>query len=140
MSRVTEPADPVRAAVLAQADAIADPCSVASGLDLGLAEMGLIRDVRITEGDRGLEVGITLRLTAPGCFYYLYFERELTNRIGALPGIAGVTVVRDAAYDWTEDDIAPRARTRLRERRRRRRDELTRQTTTPMPARTQETP
>ncbi|HMJ37845.1 MAG TPA: hypothetical protein VK501_28310 [Baekduia sp.] len=126
MSAVAEVADTVRAAVLEQADAIADPCSVASGLDLGLAEMGLIRDVQVTAGDRGIEVGITLRLTAPGCFYYLYFERELCNRIGALPGIAGVTVVRDASYDWSEDDIAPPARTRLRERRRRRRDELTR--------------
>jgi metal-sulfur cluster biosynthetic enzyme len=125
MSAVADMTETVRAAVLEQADAIADPCSVASGLALGLAEMGLIRDVQVSEGDGGAEVAITLRLTAPGCFYYLYFERELRNRVGALPGIAAVRVARDASYDWSEDDIAPPARARLRERRRRGRAELT---------------
>lgn len=105
--------------VRAAANAIVDPCSAAAGHDLGLSEMGLIRDVETTAHERGVAVTVTLRLTAPGCFYYLFFERELRTRVGALPGVADVTVRRDPAYDWTEDDIAPAVRRRLRERRKR---------------------
>lgn len=109
-------------AVLRAADEIRDPCSVAAAQPLGIAEMGLVRDVRLTPAAAGgHDVTIVLRLTAPGCLYWVYFERELRARLTTLSGVASVTITRDPEYDWTEADIAPAARRRLREERRRRR-------------------
>ena len=43
--------------------------------------MGLIRRVEVLPTGAGdHQVVVHLRLTAPGCLYWLYFERELQTR------------------------------------------------------------
>jgi metal-sulfur cluster biosynthetic enzyme len=107
--------------VLSVADEIRDPCSVAAAEPLGLVEMGLLREVELVPtATGGAEVRLTLRLTAPGCLYWLYFERELQTRLTALDGVERVRIERDRSYDWDESEIAPAARERLRQGRRRR--------------------
>jgi metal-sulfur cluster biosynthetic enzyme len=107
------------------ADGITDPCSVALGTQMGLDELGLIRDVSLIPAEGGgSDVTIRVGLTSPSCLYWLHFERELRARVGELDGVASVTVDRDQSYDWDEDRIAPEARRRLAERRRRRRELL----------------
>jgi metal-sulfur cluster biosynthetic enzyme len=114
-------AQQVERAVLAVADEIRDPCSVAAAEPLGLVEMGLIRRVEVVPTAAGdHRVTVHLRLTAPGCLYWLYFERELQNRVGAIEGVATLRVDRDRSYDWDESEIAPAARERLRRGRRER--------------------
>jgi metal-sulfur cluster biosynthetic enzyme len=125
MSEANDNAEPLREAVLAAADEISDPCSVAAAQPLGIAEMGLVRELILTPTSGGHAVQIVLRLTAPGCLYWVYFERELRARIAALTGVTEVVVRRDPSYDWSEDDIAPVARRRLAEGRARRVAEVT---------------
>jgi metal-sulfur cluster biosynthetic enzyme len=108
----------IEAAVMRVADEIHDPCSVAAAEPLGLVEMGLIRGVGLAPAaGGGHEVTVRLRLTAPGCLYWLYFERELRTRVGALDGVESLRIERDRDYDWDESEIAPAARARLRRRR-----------------------
>jgi metal-sulfur cluster biosynthetic enzyme len=108
----------IEAAVARVADEIRDPCSVAAGEPLGLVEMGLLRGIEVASAvGSGHEVTVRLRLTAPGCLYWLYFERELQTRVGALDGVESLRIERDRSYDWDESEIAPAARARLRGRR-----------------------
>ena len=115
-------AERLRRDVLLAADEISDPCSVATGVRMGLVEMGIIRESDVIvedgeDGEDGATVSLTLRLTAPGCLYYVGFERDLQLRVGAVDGVREVTVRRDPGYDWQESDIAEPGRLRLREHR-----------------------
>jgi metal-sulfur cluster biosynthetic enzyme len=118
---IAAPADPatVERLIREMADEIPDPCSVAAAHPLGLSEMGLLTEVSVAEPDRTgrRAVSIRLRLTAPGCLYWLYFERELIGRAARIPSVGTVTIERDPSYDWDESDIAPAARRRLQTQR-----------------------
>lgn len=91
-----------RAAILAALDEIKDPCSVANGTPMGLAEMGLIKTLDITdEGD----VAIGLRLTSPFCHMIGFFKVEAQTRLMALPGITKVVLSADQGLDWSPQMI-----------------------------------
>lgn len=101
-------------------DAIKDPCSVASGLAMGLDEMGILDGVDIAPDGH---VTLTLRLTSPFCHMIGFFKTESTQLVSALHGVSGVTLKADNGLDWTPDRIsaAGQARhdahlTRMRER------------------------
>ena len=114
------------------ANAIVDPCSAAQAFPIGLVDMGLLLAVELAPAGSGMAGGaaravtagqvdarLRLRTTAPGCFYVVFFERELRARIEALPEVASLTLEWDGAWDWTPAEIAPAARDALAERRRR---------------------
>ena len=120
------------------ANEIVDPCSAAQAFPIGLVDMGLLLAVTLTPagatggapagvGGRAgggaaegqVDVRLRLRTTGPGCFYVVFFERELRARVEALPEVASLALVWDAAWDWTPDAIAPAAREALAVRRRR---------------------
>lgn len=106
----------VRAAV----NEVPDPCSVSQGVPTGLVDMGLLCEIDLTAaGEARYEVLVRLRLTAPGCFYAVYFEREIRARLDEMPDVAGVDVEFSDEFDWTPDDIAPHVQQQLRERRER---------------------
>ncbi|HET6509064.1 MAG TPA: iron-sulfur cluster assembly protein [Baekduia sp.] len=91
---------------------IVDPCSAATVSPMNLVEMGLIKDVRISEGaDR---VDVDLRLSSPQCLMVAYMTKEARRLILELPGVEQVEVHSDAGLDWSPDDIHPRARARRR--------------------------
>lgn len=75
--------------VTAALDEIKDPCSLAAGTPLGLAEMGLVKEIRI--GVDGA-VAVNLRLTSPFCHMIGFFKTEAIARIGRLPGVVSVTL------------------------------------------------
>jgi metal-sulfur cluster biosynthetic enzyme len=100
-----------RAAVLGQLDLIHDPCSVASGVPMGLTEMGLVAHVDIAPDGR---VHIDLRLTSPFCHMIPFMQSEAVRLVGALPGVTSVTVAGDQGLDWSPDMIAPEAQERRR--------------------------
>ena len=104
----------IRAAV----NDIHDPCSVSQGVPAGLVDMGLLCDVQLgpLEGGRYRAL-VAIRLTGPGCFYGIYFEREIRVRLEAMAEIGAIDVEFSSEFDWTPDDVAPHIQQRLRIRR-----------------------
>lgn len=92
--------------ITAALDEIKDPCSLAAGTPLGLAEMGLVKEIRI--GVDGA-VAVDLRLTSPFCHMIGFFKTEAIARIGRLPGVVSVTLNADNGLDWSPRDISPAA-------------------------------
>jgi hypothetical protein len=70
------------------ADTIHDPCGMATGVRLGLNEMGLLRRVETEPDADGWSVRVQLRLTSPGCLYFFAFKDNLEERL-------------TAAWSWT---------------------------------------
>jgi metal-sulfur cluster biosynthetic enzyme len=100
------------------ADTIHDPCGMATGVRLGLNEMGLLRQVQTEPDAEGWSVRIQLRLTSPGCVYFFAFKDNLEERLGAHPQISHVVVDWDPSLDWTPEDLSPAAQSKLERRRR----------------------
>lgn len=115
MTTAGEHADPVVAEgeIRELLDEIKDPCSVAAAVPMGLNEMGLVERVTIAESG---QVEIRLRLTSPVCEMIGYMRKEAIDKIGALPGVTGVSVSHDAGLDWDHDMIAPEAQARRQRR------------------------
>ena len=98
-----------RESVLEILDRIKDPCSQGTGCPLGLVEMGLIGEVKVSED--ALEVW--LRLTQPGCLYAALLQQEIEDRLKGPAGQRALFVRVDDGRTWTEDFIVPAARARL---------------------------
>lgn len=94
-------------------DEIKDPCSVAASIPMGLDEMGIVKSVNIA-GSGQVEIG--LRLTSPVCEMIGFMRKEAIAKIGALPGVTGVSVSHDSGLDWEHDMIAPQAQARRQRR------------------------
>ena len=106
--------------VQAAVNEVPDPCSVSQGVPTGLVDMGLLCDVEVGSGHGGRhDVLVRLRLTGPGCFYGIHFEREIRQRLEAMPDVATIDVEFSHEFDWTPDDIAPHIQQELRVRRER---------------------
>jgi metal-sulfur cluster biosynthetic enzyme len=109
------------ALVRAELNEIADPCSVAIGARAGLVDMGLVRDLRIADGEGGASISLTIGATDPGCLMIYPFANEAQTRLAALPGVAEVSVTMDVSRDWVPADLSPAYRERLAALRARRR-------------------
>ena len=90
-------------------DEIYDPCSVATAVPLGLAEMGVVKAVEASQEGR---VVITLRLTSPFCEMMPYMRTESVRKVQALDGVTTCVVEHDSGLDWNHDMMAPDARER----------------------------
>ncbi|NMO20215.1 DUF59 domain-containing protein [Pyxidicoccus fallax] len=88
---------------------IPDPCSCATGVPLGIGEMGLIQSLTCVDG----KVTVRLHITSPMCMMAAYFMREIEQRLQAVEGVASVHVEFDHDLKWTPQDIHPDARERL---------------------------
>lgn len=85
-------------------DGIKDPCSLASGVPLGLDEMGIV-DIVDVAADGAVEV--TLRLTSPFCHMIGFFKTETERIVGAVPGVTSVALKADNGLDWSPSRISP---------------------------------
>jgi len=92
---------------------VIDPCSQALGVGIGLSDMGLIRNLEVESLDGSWCVKLTLRLTSPGCLYFVYFEESIRLRI-THPAIKRLEIEFDSGLDWTPEVMAPDAQRRLR--------------------------
>jgi metal-sulfur cluster biosynthetic enzyme len=98
---------------------VLDPCSVGRNVPAGLVDMGMLRDLTVAEGpDGGVTARLELRLTSPGCTFQLYFERELRERLAAIPAIRDIQISWSRQFDWSDDDMSPNLRARLRAKQR----------------------
>ena len=95
-----------------QINEVTDPCSQAQGVAIGLCDMGLVRELEVEPQGDGWSVRLTLRLTSPGCLYFVYFEESIRQRI-VDPAIKSLEVSFDSGLDWTPEAMAPSAQARL---------------------------
>jgi len=100
-------------------DDIVDPCSAARGTDISIVELGLVKDIEITDGD----VEVEMRVTSPGCMMVPFFHREIDERVGSLPGVTHTGLTTDAGMEWHPDMMSDEARARREERRQELHDE-----------------
>ncbi|WP_223784259.1 iron-sulfur cluster assembly protein [Myxococcus sp. AS-1-15] len=100
---------PVESALRERIQGIPDPCSLATGVPLGIGEMGLIESVVHQEG----KVTVRLHITSPMCMMAAYFMREIEQRLTGQEGVESVHVEFDHDLTWTPQDIHPDARERL---------------------------
>jgi metal-sulfur cluster biosynthetic enzyme len=107
-----------RAMVVAELEAIVDPCSRALGKPIGLAGMGMIERLDVS----GDAVSVLLLPTFPACIFRGVFEAEIEKRLLALPWCDSVSVAFcPAEQSWDESRMSAAARARLGRRDRDRR-------------------
>ena len=85
---------PAEEAVREALGEIVDPCSAANGSNLNIVEMGLVKEVSVSDG----EVVVEMRLTTPACHMVPYFIDEAEERLGVLPGVRLRVVQRSPAW------------------------------------------
>lgn len=87
---------------------VVDPCSAATGSNLDIVEMGLVKSIDIAGGD----VRIEMRLTSPMCHMVPYFYEEVEDRVGELPSVESVELETDAGFEWDESMMSEAAKRR----------------------------
>ena len=115
MMKTLNSKEQVVAFVQAQANEVYDPCGLALGVSIGIADMGLIRSINVECLETGWHVKLNLRFTSPGCLYFVYFERELGQRLAAVSQIVSLEIEKDHVLDWTPDDLSESAQSKLKE-------------------------
>lgn len=85
---------------------VIDPCSAATGSNLDVVEMGLIKSVDV-EGDH---VNIQMRLTTPACHMLPYFYEEIEGRVAELADIESVMLETDGGFEWHEGMMSEEAK------------------------------
>jgi metal-sulfur cluster biosynthetic enzyme len=108
---------PTEKDVRAVLNQIIDPCSRVVGAPVGLADMGLIRQLTLTEGIRVVDVHMVIGVTEYGCLLAPSFASEARKLLTALPGIGLVDIDLDREFDWEPGDMSAAYRQRLAERR-----------------------
>ena len=101
-------------AVRTALDAVVDPCSVAAGAPLSLADMGLLRGVEV-DGDA---VRVAIAVTGPGCTFLGLLLGAARDAVAAVPGVREVDVRLDTTAVWDPSWLAPSAASALDSRRR----------------------
>ncbi|HZO06381.1 MAG TPA: iron-sulfur cluster assembly protein [Solirubrobacterales bacterium] len=115
-------AAPLKERVLERINAVQDPCSLAQRIPVGLSDMGLVTDVKVSEADAEgrHDVALVLRVTAPGCMYVPFMDRSIKAAVGDLDEVGEITTEWDPEADWSPGEIAEPARKRIAESRARR--------------------
>ena len=112
---------PLEEGVRAALGRVYDPCSVVAQAPLSVIDMGLLVDLQVTApGD----VAVVLRPTSAMCTLIASIVQAVEEQVGAVAGVAGVTVRIDNASRWTEEVMTEAGRAALAERRERSRREV----------------
>jgi len=101
-------ADARTAAVMEALRSVYDPCCQEKGLSV--VDMGLVRSVDL-EGD---QARVELLLTTGWCPFAANLVGEISERVAALPGLAGSRVEIVWDEPWTTDRLSDKARRQLR--------------------------
>ena len=109
-------AEEVVSYVRSRVNEVVDPCSRAQGVAIGLVDMGLLRELGVEPDGGAWRVCLKLRLTSPGCLYFVYFEESIRQRI-VHPAIRHLEIGFDSGMDWSPDAMSSSAQRRLRDHR-----------------------
>src|SRR5439155_15761225 len=90
--------------VLDAVNMVVDPCSIGAGVPIGIADMGLVREVVVAWGT----ATIGLRLTNPFCFQIGIICEAIEKKVQAL-GLACVVEV-DPVDAWSTNLMTQEAR------------------------------
>jgi metal-sulfur cluster biosynthetic enzyme len=101
-------ADVRTAAVMEALASVYDPCCQEKGLSV--VDMGLVRRVDL-DGD---QARVELLLTTGWCPFAANLVGQISERVAALPGMAGSTVEIVWDEPWTTDRLSDKARRALR--------------------------
>jgi metal-sulfur cluster biosynthetic enzyme len=101
-------ADARTAAVMEALSSVYDPCCQEKGLSV--VDMGLVRSV-VLDGD---QAKVELLLTTGWCPFAANLVGMISERVAALPGMAGSEVEIVWDEPWTTDRLSERARSTLR--------------------------
>lgn len=94
---------------------IVDPCSRATGVPLGLVDMGLVDEVKVRRG----VVHVRIVPTFHGCRFVPIFAEEIEQSLADVPWVTRVEVwMAGPEVIWDEGRISPAARERLAAHRR----------------------
>jgi metal-sulfur cluster biosynthetic enzyme len=96
------------AAVMEALASVYDPCCQEKGLSV--VDMGLVRKVDL-DGD---QARVELLLTTGWCPFAANLVGQITERVAALPQMAGATVEIVWDEPWTTDRLSDKARRALR--------------------------
>ena len=103
-----------RDAVWQLVNEVVDPCSVSMAVPLGIGDMGLVSEIKLTNRD----VEVVLLPTSPHCMFVGLFEEEVAAKLSTLGWVESVRVRTDEGETiWEESRLTPRARDRLTRRR-----------------------
>lgn len=91
-------------------DRVVDPCSIATGVPITLADMGLVEDVAVTGG----RAHIRLRVTSPFCMHIGNIHERILDVVGEVPGVDAVDLDIDDGMTWLPSMMAPESQRRLR--------------------------
>ena len=108
----SDPAAPdvdARARILAAINDVIDPCSRLNGSNLGLVDLGMVKDVAV----HGQTAKVTLLLDDPICMYTFVIQQEIRQALERR-GIPDVDIDICADELWTAERLTPTARVRLR--------------------------
>lgn len=86
---------------------VADPCSAATGSNLNIVEMGLVKNIDVDEGDGHAHV--EMRLTTPMCHMVGYFIDQVEHHITALDAVESVDLDTDDGMEWSEELMSEEA-------------------------------
>jgi metal-sulfur cluster biosynthetic enzyme len=103
-----EMADTRTAEVMEALRSVYDPCCQEKGLSV--VDMGLVRSVGL-DGDRAK---VELLLTTGWCPFAANLVGQISERVAAIPGMAGSTVEIVWDEPWTDDRLSDEARRKLR--------------------------
>jgi metal-sulfur cluster biosynthetic enzyme len=101
---------PELAAIHKALSEVVDPCSIATGVPINLADMGLVQEVVDDAG----AVRVTLRLTSPICWQAGNIIEKVEERVAAVSGVKSVACIVDPYAEWVPEMINPIARAKLR--------------------------
>jgi metal-sulfur cluster biosynthetic enzyme len=94
---------------------IVDPCSAAAGNPMGLVDMGLVRNLVVSDAGNGrIAVSADVRVTDPNCMMGVVFTAEVRKRLDALPAVASHAIRLSHEFDWTPDDVTGPGKERMR--------------------------
>jgi metal-sulfur cluster biosynthetic enzyme len=100
---------------------VLDPCSVGRGVPAGLVDMGMVKQVAVSSAPDGRRVlTVELRITSPACTFQPYFEQQVRERLSTIDELDELDEVRiewNADFDWSDDDMSPALKQRLRDKR-----------------------
>ena len=88
----------IRAAVAA----IPEPCAIAMRRTTTIGQMGLIEDVRFTDG----HASVTLCLTDSACVHFGAMQHFVADVLADFPEVTRVTVDQTLTELWTPDRMA----------------------------------
>lgn len=97
----------LKAAVAEALKSVKDP-----HMDVGLPEMGMVRDVAVSP-----EGAVTVSIVYPcmGCPAFEMIQWDIKKRVGAVDGVGSVKVKIAWGEKWRKSDIAPAAREHVKE-------------------------